>query len=61
MQAQKDFEVQVRQVLDEIARDPVRMSAVVSSPQIELAEEVCTALFWRSLCSLLDSFLLPAD
>ncbi len=40
MQNKKDFESLVRDVLDEINRDQARKATVVSSPQIDLAEQV---------------------
>jgi hypothetical protein len=40
MQAKKDLETLVRDVLDEINRDPSRKQQVMSNPQIALSEEI---------------------
>ena len=40
MQAKKDLETHVRDVLDEINRDPSRKQEVMSNAQIALSEEI---------------------
>jgi hypothetical protein len=40
MQAKKDLESQVRDVLDEISRDPSLKQQIMSNPQISLSEEI---------------------
>ena len=40
MQAKKDLDAHVRDVLDEINRDPSRKQQVMSNPQVTLSEEI---------------------